>query len=386
MYNSLTFYYSHSRLNEDTTTQSFPFPLNVSGQRQVSNEWLKKEHFQHHQWTSTLMRDYETSYCYDVHAFVDPNRPTISVDPFYVDFTPILVMSSKLLYSQVTSWHTHTMFPGLTPDVSEAPSFQPFEWQKCTKLYSGSFAQEPQVLQQLLPRFVAWFKFSKLYFSFYVRTSTLEEDGRISETFSNRLVCHWFRSRCFAAQSQRLHAPFMGPTQVEVQTHLKRVKEYTTRMKTVSQGVLICELNSFIHHWVSAWELNIRWPNLTYCEDRLRRFLQRWAKRRHPNKGWGWVCHKYWRVGVTATKYIFWLGLFSNVWDSAQTRTVMRSALKEQLVKLVKLRLIECVSEVSSFTNWQFFCMDSREGLFSYTVMPLKKWRKSRSFDYFLLY
>lgn len=384
MYHSLTFYYASSSLQDGTTDQ--PLPLNVPGQLQPSHEWLKIEHSQHQQWISQLMYDYETSYCYDVQGFVDLQRLTSAFDPFYVDFTPMLLMSSKLFYSQLTGFNARTSLPGLSLDCGESARFPPLEWQKMTTMYSGSFTQEYAGLPQLLARFVAWFKFSKLYCSFYVRKVNLEEDGRVSETFSNRLLCYWLRNRSFAAQIQGVYTPYMEPTHNEVHNHLKRLKEHINRMKTVSQSDLIVELNCFIHHWVSAWNLNIRWSTLMYCEDRLRRLLQRWAKRRHPNKGWGWICHKYWRVGPTASKCIFWLWLLSNMRPPSKMRTVMRSNLKAQLVNLVQMRLCDCVSEVSSFTNWQFFCMESRQGLLPYTVMCVKKWRKSRSFDSFLLY
>lgn len=384
MYNSLTFYYSNSSLQDGTIDQSLP--LNVPGQLQTSHDWLKIEHFQHQQWISQLMHDYEQSYCYDVQAFVDLKQLTNAFDPFYVEFTPMLLMSSKLFYSQLTVFNARTILPGLSLDFGESPRFQPLEWQKVTTMTSGSVIPDYAVLPQLLSRFVAWFKFAKLYFSFYVRKVNLEEDGRVSETFSNRLVCHWLRDRSFVAQIQGVHTPYMEPTHNEVHNHLKRLKEHINRMKAVSQSALIGELNSFIHQWVSSWNLHIRWSTLMYCEDRLRRLLQRWAKRRHPNKGWGWVCQKYWRVGSTASKCIFWLFLLSDVRQSSKMRPVMCSNLKAQLGNLIQRCLGDCVSEVSSFTNWQFFCMESREGLLPYTVIPLKKWRKSRSFDSFLLY
>lgn len=374
MYNSLTFYYSNLKDNPTDPALSF----NVPGQLQPTQEWLKIEHSQHQQWTSALMQDYEMSYCYETQAFLDPHRPTSLVDPFLVEFTPCPLMSSKLFYTQFMGCHTRSLVPGLRLRFSESLGFQPLEWQKFTTLCPKLIDQDSEVLS----RFAAWFKFVKLYFSFYVRKCKLEEDGRMSDTFSNRLLCHWLKTRRFASQIQGLHTPYMTPTHTEVHTHLKRLKEHLNRMKTVSQSSLIFELNSFIHDWLAVWDVNIRWATLTYCEDRLRRLLHRWAKRRHPNKGWGWVCHKYWRVGPTASRCIFWLWVLSQVCDSAN----LRSTLQAQLVHLVQMRLADCVSEASSFTNWHFFCMDSKEGLLPYTVMSFKQWRKSRSFEHFLLY
>lgn len=389
MYNSLNFYYPSFSLMDSTTEGVFP--LNVPWQLTNSNDWLKAEHFQHQQCTAIITRDYETNYCYEMQAFVVPQRSTSLVDPLYLEFTSILLMSSKLAYSQLTGSQTRSIFPGLVQTFSGSKGFQPFEWQSFLRIYSELCTPHYHSVQQLLVRYVAWVNFSKQYLSFYVRTATLEEDGRLSDTFSNHLISEWLGGRWLGPKSQELKAPFNGPTQVEVQNHLKHVKERISRIKAVSQATLISDLNLFINHWVSTWGLTVGWSTLSYCEDRLRRLLQRWAKRRHPNKGWGWVCNKYWRVSPNATKCVFWLGLFSNVESFANQSNGAQLSLslsfKSQLVKLFKARLSECVSvETSSFNHWQFFCAESRENLVPYTVMSLRKWRKSRSFDYFLVY
>jgi hypothetical protein len=383
MYKSLTFYYSNSSQKEDSLERAID--LNVPWQLQMSNEWLEMEHFQHQQWATTVTRDYESSYGYEVQGFV--NSTLLSSDSEAVDvaYTPMLLTSSKLFYSQLTICHSRSMFPGLLSPLSVCLKFQPFDCQKYMSTSAKLFMSEQQQLQQLLPKFVAWFKFSKLYLSFYLRKVSLEEDARLSETFSNPLICHWLATRCFAVPNQGVYAPFMEPTQVDIHTHLTDVKERISRMKAMSQFALICSLNVLIKHWVSAWGLYIRWSTLTYCEDRLKRFLQRWAKRRHPNKGWGWVCHKYWRSDPSAKKYVFWLRVLHHMYASPQMRA--DPSFTNSLVKLFQTNLFDFgSSESSSFTDWQFCCSDSGESLFPYSVMPLKKWRKSRSFEYFLLY
>jgi hypothetical protein len=52
MYNSLTFYYSNFSLKDSPTDLSLL--LNVPGQIQTNQEWLKVEHAQHQEWISTL--------------------------------------------------------------------------------------------------------------------------------------------------------------------------------------------------------------------------------------------------------------------------------------------------------------------------------------------
>lgn len=383
MYKSLTFYYSNSNRKEDSLDRSID--LNVPWQLQMSNEWLEREHFQHQQWATTVTRDYENSYCYEVQSFVNSNLLSSGSATIDMAYTPILLTSSKLLYLQLTICQNRSMFPRLLNPLSAYLKFQPLDCQKYMPTSAKLFSSEHQDLKQLLSKFVAWFKFSKRYLSFYLRKISLEEDARMSETFSNPLICHWLATPDFPSPSQGIYAPFMEPTQAEIHKHLTYVKERISRMKAMSQFALIWSLNLLINHWVSTWGLYIRWSTLNYCEDRLKRFLQRWAKRRHPNKGWGWICYKYWRSGPSAKKYVFWLWVLRNRYTSSQT--YLNPSFTNSLVKLFQTNLFECVSlESTSFTDWQFFCSDSRENLFPYTAMSFKKWRKSRSFEYFLLY
>lgn len=383
MYNSLTFYYSNSDLNEGLHDQTFT--LNSLWQLQTSTPWLEKEHFQHQQWTTTITHDYESSYASEVQAFVS-SKPALSVfETLGLDFAVVLMNSSKLLYSQLTICENRSMFPGLLHHRLLSLKFQPLGYQKCTANLVKSGVSVNSELKLLLARFVAWFKFSKSYLSFYVRKINLEEDGRMSDTFSNRLVCHWLSNKSFMSSMDGVYVPFMEPTQSEVYKHLNHLKERIQRMKAMSQFDLISTLNSIINYWVLVWGLYMRGSILIYCEVRLKRLLQRWAKRRHPNKGWGWVCHKYWRGAPSSKRYVFWLWMLRNL--SPFSKKCVDSSVKSSLVNVCQTALNECTHlESTSFMNWQFFCNDSKEVLIPYTVLPFKKWRKSRSFEYFLLY
>ena len=308
MYKSLAFYYPSTLIPSlDTTTSP-----NVHLQLQQLTNWLTDEHLQHHQWSGIITREYENSTLYEAKTVVQQQIPTSSIESFFVNFTSVNVISSKLFHSQFTLCQARSMFPALGKVFLRLQGFHLVEWSELNVVHSWPFEAS---LKPLLERFVAWCQYSKVYLSFYVRKVCLQENGQLSETFSNRVMYQWLKGQPIASQTKWFSQPFVCPTQTDVRCHLNLVKECLKRLKAVSQSRLIEELNPMFEHWVSTWDLSVGWQTLSYCDDRLRRLLQRWAKRRHPNKGWSWVCHKYWRVGATATKCVFWLRLLTHSGD-----------------------------------------------------------------------
>jgi hypothetical protein len=380
MYTSLAFYYP-STLNPTLDTSTLP---NVQLQFQQLTNWLTDEHLQHQQWAGIITRESENSSLYEVKTLLEQQMPSGPIEHFCVNFTPVTVISSKLLHFQLTLCQTRSMFPVLGKVFLASKGFQLLEWPKLNAIHS--FPVEDH-LKSLLARFRAWFQYSKIYLSFYVRKICLEEDAQLSDTFSNRLMYQWLKGQHIASQTKWLSHPFGCPTQADVRYHLNLVKECLKRLKAVSQSRLIEELNPLLQRWLSSWDLSVRWRTLSYCDDRLRRLLQRWAKRRHPNKGWAWVCHKYWRVGSTATKYIFWLHLLTNSCGLQKLDNKYMSGVHSQLVRFLQANLKECMSlDSSSLSQWQFVCLDVDVSLMNHTAFTLKKWRKNRSFHHFLLY
>ena len=375
MYNSLAFYYPPIL----TPTGDTPTVPNVQLQLQSLTNWLTYEHLQHQQWAGIITRDYETNHLHEIKTFVEHKLPTGFPECVCVNFTPLTVMSAKLFHSQLTSCQTRSMFPGLTKHFTQPEGFHPLEGQTLNVLRAFSLECIETSLQPLLDRFVAWFQYSKVYLSFYVRKFWLEENGQLSDVFSSRLLCHWLKNQHVEPQIKWLSQPCVCPTHADVRCHLNRVKERMKGLKAVSQTRLISELHALCQRWVSAWDLSVRWYILSYCDDRLRRLLQKWAKRRHPNKGWAWVCHRYWRVGTAATKCLFWLRLL--------THTELVSDVHSQFVNLLQTKVNESMDlDVSVLSQWQFVCLDSDAALTTHTAFTLRKWRKNRSFQHFLLY
>lgn len=385
MYHTLAFYYSGSPLKDkhEVTTPQF------YSQLQKNPNWLKAEHLQHQQWASIVTQQYDQSSVYACQIFYGSQMTKISTKPFSRNLTPLTVMSSKLLQAQVPLCHTESVFPELkgVSNFAYSAKVQPLEAHQLKDMSAVPTHCIKRKLSLVLLRFMAWFQFSNIYLASYVRQMSLQEEGRLSDSFSNGLICKWLAAYPISASCPSLTPPFLGPTQAHTLSHLNRVKEHIKRLKAVSQSYLITKLNPQIRQWVSLWDISVRWPILSYCDARLRRFLQRWAKRRHPNKGWGWVCHKYWRRGPRAAQSLFWFHVLAPALSSTTWDFGICSPIKARLRTLLHSRIRTCVGLETNFVHpWQFFCVESNRALGTYSTVAFKKWRKTRAFDFFLLY
>lgn len=385
MYHTLAFYYSGSPLkakHEVATPQFYP-------QLQKNPNWLRAEHRQHQQWASIVTQQYDQSSVYVCQMFYSSKMTKGSTKPFSRNLTPLTVMSSKVLQAQAPLCHTEAVFPELNgiPNLAYSANVQPLEAHQLKGMSSMPTRLIKTTLRLILLRFMAWFQFSNTYLASYVRQLSLQEEARLSDSFSNGLICKWLAAYPISASCPSLSPPFLGPPQAHILNHLNGIKEHIKCMKAVSQSYLITQLNPQIRQWVSLWEVSLHWATVSYCDARLRRFLQRWAKRRHPNKGWGWVCHKYWRRGLRAAQSLFWFRLLAPALSPTPRDFGIRSSLKARLRILLQSRMQNCVGlETSSVYPWQFFCVESNRALETYSTFAFKKWRKSRAFDFFLLY
>lgn len=377
MYMSLAFYYSEANLHDTSHQLSAP---SIQLQLQKLTNWLSDEHLQFHQWYKLIAYKTQKTSLYDNSTGANLSNVMPLLDQLYLKFTPLTQLNCQLVYNPLTRPQSQSIFPGLKVyDCQSTQGLMSVCSTLCEPLVNSSEATKWN-LSPLLDRFLAWYQFGQTYFASIVRTRHLGEVDRLSDSFSSRLISKGYTGSV-------IHHPFSVPTSGEVQTHLNAIKDRLKRHKAVSQGDLIKELNPLISQWLTPWQLTIRWQTLTYCEDRLRRLLQRWAKRRHPNKGWGWVSHKYWRMGPIASKGVFWLRVLQTSSTPSRGTAGVSFFLKEQLVQLVQTWVTtSLVMEAPSFNQWQFICLESKQVLVPYTMLSLKKWRKSRSFEDFLLY
>lgn len=86
------------------------------------------------------------------------------------------------------------------------------------------------------------------------------------------------------------------PSKEEIRSYYKYLADRVKSCQAKSQAELIAKLNPIIRNWCeerSPWNSSRVFRKL---DDLLWRRLWRWAVRRHPNKGKGWVAKKYWHA------------------------------------------------------------------------------------------
>ena len=84
------------------------------------------------------------------------------------------------------------------------------------------------------------------------------------------------------------------PSRKNVETFLKRVRAIIKSNRTVSQAVLIYQLNPVIRGWANYHRHIVAHQTYKRVDTAIWEALWQWAKRRHPNKGRRWIGEKYW--------------------------------------------------------------------------------------------
>jgi len=64
----------------------------------------------------------------------------------------------------------------------------------------------------------------------------------------------------------------------------------------VPQEALIASLNPIIRGWSNYYRTVVSAATFQACDATTYAQLQRWARRRHPKKGHGWVARRYWSM------------------------------------------------------------------------------------------
>ena len=86
------------------------------------------------------------------------------------------------------------------------------------------------------------------------------------------------------------------PSKDKILLHYKRIAEVIDNHKAAQQQVLIAKLAPIIIGWANYYRTVCSKEIYSKLEHLLVVKLLRWAKRRHHNKGKGWVVNKYWRT------------------------------------------------------------------------------------------
>ncbi|WP_283387185.1 group II intron maturase-specific domain-containing protein, partial [Escherichia coli] len=85
------------------------------------------------------------------------------------------------------------------------------------------------------------------------------------------------------------------PSPQKVKEFLKRVRQTIKDNPTVSQSTLIWHLNPILKGWARYYRHVVSKKIFHKVSHEIWKALWRWACRRHPKKGTGWIRRKYFR-------------------------------------------------------------------------------------------
>jgi RNA-directed DNA polymerase len=103
-----------------------------------------------------------------------------------------------------------------------------------------------------------------------------------------------FHLRKYKAGKQR--KLLITPAKKNVQAFLTKIGEVIKTNKALPSGRLIVRLNPLIVGWINYYQHVVSKVIFSSVDHAIFGMIWRWAKRRHPNKGRGWVKKKYFKT------------------------------------------------------------------------------------------
>ena len=95
------------------------------------------------------------------------------------------------------------------------------------------------------------------------------------------------------------------PSKKNVQTFLKKTREFIKKNKALSAGKLIAQLNPMIRGWANYHRHVVSKRIFNKVDDEIYRALRRWMKRRHPRKSDEWIAKKYF-TNIGGNNWVFY--------------------------------------------------------------------------------
>lgn len=141
-------------------------------------------------------------------------------------------------------------------------------------------APRRELLEQVKPLISAW----------------LEERGLELNEEKTRLV-HINQGFNFLGCNLRRYRGklLVKPQKEKVLAKLKEVGQWLKAHKAIAQEKVIQHLNPILRGWANYYRHVVSKRVYSYMDHRLVQMLWRWAKRRHPSKGLGWVKARYFK-------------------------------------------------------------------------------------------
>jgi len=95
------------------------------------------------------------------------------------------------------------------------------------------------------------------------------------------------------------------PSRRNILDFLREIRRMIRTQRAATALDLIRQLNSKLRGWANQHKHLVSSRAFQYVERCVFQALWRWAKRRHPEKGLGWVRRKYYRTGSSPKAWIF---------------------------------------------------------------------------------
>jgi RNA-directed DNA polymerase len=95
------------------------------------------------------------------------------------------------------------------------------------------------------------------------------------------------------------------PSADAVKRHHQALRAVVRGHKAASQMALLTALNPMIRGWAAYYRTVVAKAIFASCDYHLMSTLQHWAGRRHGQKSWKWVFHKYWHRSASGRLEFF---------------------------------------------------------------------------------
>lgn len=107
------------------------------------------------------------------------------------------------------------------------------------------------------------------------------------------------KNNCGKKQGKPLgYKTFTKPSVESLKRHQLKLKEVIRQNLAAPQQALVAAVNKVIKGWTNYFRTSAATKSFSKMDYLMFAKLQRWAKRRHPQKSKHWISSKYWTVGV----------------------------------------------------------------------------------------
>jgi RNA-directed DNA polymerase len=93
------------------------------------------------------------------------------------------------------------------------------------------------------------------------------------------------------------------PSKEAQQQHLQKTGQWLRQLRGVSQDIVIQALAPIIKGWSNYYAHVVSSEVFNTMDNRLHHQLRKWAKWRHPSKGYRWRMNRYWQTTIHGLRF-----------------------------------------------------------------------------------